>query len=101
MAKRKKRFDSLTYVKRLVSAGVKRGQAEVQARAMADLMFDDDIVRRGELYQVRTELKRDIHDLRVEMKHDMKEMRNQLVLQLGSLMVLLVGAVGSLMTFMR
>ena len=60
-------FDTLTYAKKLKSAGFTDSQAEVQAEALADIIEE------------RLATKEDIRDL----KRDLKEIEMRLTIRLG------------------
>ncbi len=81
-------FDTHTYVKRLVSAGMPEPQAEVIADEQRNLIANE------------LATKRDLKELETGLKRDMKEMElrleQRLTLRLGSMMVVAVGVVAAL-----
>lgn len=67
-------FDTLHYVKRLTASNVSDEQAEAHARALSDAM-NNELVRKSDLNETRSELKADINELRAEFRHDINELR--------------------------
>jgi hypothetical protein len=67
-------FDTHAYVKQLTSVGVPEPQAEVHARALADLV-DEHPATKTDLDALRIGTQHDIDALRIAAKRDLDEMR--------------------------
>ena len=74
-------FDSLDYFEKLKDAGVPEAQAKVQANALQTALnrYDEasrkDLATRGDLQDVRSELKEEIQNVRTELKEDIQDVR--------------------------
>ena len=90
-------FDTYHFVERLEKAGMPREQAvafaEAQKESLAEAL-DSGLVTRGDLFEVKAELKADIASLR----SDMQTMEYRLIIKLG---VFLSVAVGVLIAVIR
>ncbi len=84
-------FDTHTYVKRLVSAGMPEPQAEVIADEQRNLITNELATKR-DLKELETRLTRDI----AEVKRDIRESEQRTIIRLGSMMVVAVGVVAAL-----
>ena len=77
-------FDSLDYFEKLKDAGVPEAQAKVQANALQTALnrYDEasrkDLATRGDLQDVRSELKEEIQNVRTELKEDIQNVRNEI-----------------------
>ena len=84
-------FDSLDYFEKLKDAGVPEAQAKVQANTLQTALnrYDEasrkELATRGDLQDVRSELKEDIQDVRTEiqnvrteLKEDIQNVRNEI-----------------------
>ncbi len=99
-------FDTHTYVKRLVSAGMPEPQAEVIADEQRNLITNELATKRDlkeleaglkrDMKELEAGLKRDITDVRREMKEMELRLEQRLTLRLGSMMVVAVGVVAAL-----
>jgi hypothetical protein len=67
-------FDTHDYVKQLTAAGVPEPQAEVHARALANLV-NDQIATKRDLEELRIALKHDLDELRIATQHDIEGLR--------------------------
>jgi hypothetical protein len=70
-------FDTHAFMKRLTAAGVPEAQAEVHARAIADLV-SDQLATKRDLEEVRLALQHDVAELEVRLRHDLNEMELRL-----------------------
>ncbi len=77
-------FDTLSYAKKLKSAGFTDQQAEVQAEILAEVISD----------QLAT--KSDIEELKLQLNRDIKELEYRLTIRLGMMMVSSVALVATL-----
>ena len=74
-------FDSLDYFEKLKDAGVPEAQAKVQANTLQTALnrYDEasrkDLATRGDLQDVRSELKEEIQNVRTELKEDIQDVR--------------------------
>jgi len=59
-------FDTLQYAKRLRDVGVPEQQAEVQAEALREII-ENNLATKKDLFEVKTELKRDIAEMGLKM----------------------------------
>ena len=77
-------FDSLDYFEKLKDAGVPEAQAKVQASALQtalnrhDEASRKDLATRGDLQDVRTELKEDIQNVRTELQNVRTELKEDI-----------------------
>ena len=77
-------FDSLDYFEKLKDAGVPEAQAKVQANALQTALNRHDeasrkeLATRGDLQDVRSELKEEIQNVRTELKEDIQNVRNEI-----------------------
>ena len=77
-------FDSLDYFEKLKDAGVPEAQAKVQANALQTALnrYDEasrkELATRGDLQDVRSELKEEIQNVRTELKEDIQNVRNEI-----------------------
>ena len=70
-------LDTLEYANKLKAAGFTEQQAEVQARALAEIV-EKQLVTKAEVAEHENNLRRDIEALRVELKHDIAELRKDM-----------------------
>ncbi len=70
-------FDRLTYIDRLTAAGFDERQARAHAEAL-DAALRESVATKGDVHEVRQELKQDIGDLRQELKQDIADLRQEL-----------------------
>ena len=70
-------FNAFDYAAELKKAGVPDNQAELQARALAQLQ-DSTSATKQDLELTKLELKRDIEAVRAELKHDIEGVRAEL-----------------------
>ena len=77
-------FDSLDYFEKLKDAGVPEAQAKVQANALQTALnrYDEasrkELATRGDLQDVRSELKEDIQNVRTELKEEIQDVRTEI-----------------------
>ncbi len=117
-------FDTHTYVKRLVSAGIPEPQAEVIADEQRSLITNELATKRDlkeleaslkrDMKEMETRLTRDMKEMEAGLKHDIKELKGatkrdiaevkrdireseqRTIIKLGSMMVVAVGVVAAL-----
>ena len=70
-------LDTLEYANKLKAAGFTEQQAEVQARALAEIV-EKQLVTKAEVAEHENNLRRDIEASRVELKHDIAELRKDM-----------------------
>jgi hypothetical protein len=78
-------FDTLKFVKTLQAAGVEAPQAEAIAAAVRDSHDAADVATKGDLRELKTELKADIRELELRM-----------TVRLGGMIVLGIGVIAAL-----
>ena len=77
-------FDSLDYFEKLKDAGVPEAQAKVQANTLQTALnrYDEasrkELATRGDLQDVRSELKEDIQNVRTELKEEIQDVRTEI-----------------------
>lgn len=77
-------FDTMEYFEKLKSAGFTEPQARVQGEAMQGVVVSYDettrkeLATKGDIQDVRNELKQDIQNLRNELKQDIQDVRNEM-----------------------
>jgi hypothetical protein len=76
-------FDTHSYVKRLVAAGMPEAQAEVQADALAEFVLSQ-LANKQDLQQAKTDLERRIEEVRTELKADFRESELRVIAKLES-----------------
>ncbi len=105
-------FDTLSYAKKLKSAGFSETQAEVQAEALAEV-FETNLATKQDLANLRRDLKQDVADLRrdietlrTEVKNDIATVRSEidqmgmkLTIRLGGMLVVAVGVLAAMRYF--
>ena len=105
-------FDTHAFVKSLTGAGMPEDQAEILAKAQADL-YERLITRehfqftlKHELEKLRAELKNDIDKVqanlevtKTELKRDIKEMEHKLTIKLGVMLGISVIILAALIKF--
>lgn len=74
-------FDTLSYAKKLKSAGFTDAQAEVQAEALAEII------------EQRLATKQDV----LELKRDLKEMEQRIIIKLGAMVAASIAITVSLL----
>jgi len=89
-------FDTLKMAQRLEAAGFAAPQAAGAAEALAEALTSVDLVTKGDMNALRTELKADIGSLRSELKADIGSLRSELKADIGSLRSELKGDIASL-----
>ena len=74
-------FDTLTAVRRMEDAGMKREQAEAVAEAVRSAAQADreDLATKADLADAKAELKADLADVKAELKADSASLRAELV----------------------
>jgi hypothetical protein len=84
-------FDTLTYAKKLKSAGFTEQQAEVQAEAQGELLRRpaesqaEYLATKMDLHELRSEMERQLNELRSEMERQNNELRTDVERQIGDL----------------
>ena len=90
-------FDTLTYAKNLAAAGLPVAQAEAHAQALrlvCEDLAENHVATKGELYEVRDDLKREISEVRTELKQEI----NRLELKMAYLFNRSIIMIGSFIT---
>jgi hypothetical protein len=77
-------FDSLTFARRLKAAGFTEGQAEALADANREMIVHDGATK-GDVVELKTELKADIAGVRTELKADIAAVRTELKADIAGL----------------
>ncbi len=86
-------FDSLSYVKKMESAGFTRQQAEVQAEALREIITEKLVTK--EYFDMK------IHELDVNLAASMRELQYSLIIKLGSMIIGSVAVIAALLKIMR
>lgn len=95
-------FDTLEYFEKLKSAGFTEPQARVQGEAMQGVVVSYDettrkeLATKGDIQDVRNELKQDIQDVRNEMAETKHEILKWMVTAMIAQTALLVGIIAFL-----
>ena len=77
-------FDALGYFEALKNVGFTEAQAKVQANTLQTALnrYDEtsrkDLATRGDVQDVRSELKEDIQNVRAELKEDIQDVRTEI-----------------------
>ena len=96
-------FDTFKFVERLEKAGISREHAsaivEAQRGAFAEVL-DSNLATRGDLAEVKSELKADIATVRSDialLRAEMLAMESRLIIKLGAFIAAAVGIVVALL----
>jgi hypothetical protein len=84
-------FDTLKFVRTLEAAGVTAPQAEAIANAVRDSHDAADVATKGDLRELKAELKNEIAVLRQELKADTRELELRMTVKLGTMIVAAIG----------
>jgi hypothetical protein len=84
-------FDTLSYAKKLKSAGFTDQQAEIQAEAFAEII-EERLASKQDLKELEASLKRDMGEIR----RDMKEIEMRLAIRIGCMMAASIAIVAAL-----
>ena len=77
-------INTLSFAKKLRTAGFNDEQAEIQAEAINDVLIDfqdkrlEELVTKGDLKAVSADLKTEISDLRTEVRTEISEVRTEI-----------------------
>jgi hypothetical protein len=108
-------FDTYSYVKRLVGAGMSEAQAEIQVEAVVSFldervttkhdlqllqrdMVEMDANLRRDIKEIEANLKRDIKEIEANLKRDIKEMELVLRGEIEQLQLKLTIRLGAILT---
>ena len=95
-------FDTLDYFEKLKAAGVPEAQAKVQVEVMQGVVrqYDEasrkEIATKGDLQDVRTELKEDIQDVRNELANTKHEILKWMMATMVAQTALIVAVIAFL-----
>ena len=84
-------FDTLKFVKTLEAAGVPPQQAEAMSAAVRDSHETADLVTKGDLRELKTDLLHEISDVR----HELKQLEQRMTIKLGSMLAIAVGVIAA------
>ena len=95
-------FDTLSYAKELIAAGMPQQQAEVISLRQRTLI-ENELATKADITKIQRDMKRMDVDLRRTIKgletglrHDVKASETRLTLRLGSVVVIALGAMTTL-----
>ena len=91
-------FDTHTYVKELQATGFTEAQAEVQAKALKNII-DNDLATKHDIELVRHDVelvRRDVKELETKMEVRFKEIELRLTTRLGGMLVVGIAVVATL-----
>ena len=101
-----KRFDSHDFVKAFIKASQSpENSAEKQAEVIIETIYEaqassmDNAATKGDVVNVRNELKAEITNVRNELKADIELLKKDIIIKLGSLMAIGVGILAVLIKF--
>jgi hypothetical protein len=92
-------FDTLSYAKKLKSAGFTEEQAEIQAETFLAIV-QEQLVSKRDLKELENELKKDIKALEVKTETGFELLRRDLKIWMGGMLVVSVSVLGALITFL-
>ena len=81
-------FDTLKFVKTLKEAGVPEPQAEAFSTAVWESHEAADVATKGDIAELRHEIK----ELETGLRHEIKELELRMTIKLGSIVVVALGA---------
>jgi hypothetical protein len=89
-------FDTLKLVRTLEAAGMLSTQAEAMADAVRESHDAADLATKGDLRELRGEMRADMRELRNELRSEMREMELRITIKLGALIVVGIGALAAI-----
>ena len=84
-------FDTLSYAKELIAAGMPQQQAEVISLRQRTLI-ENELATKTDIAGIQRDMKR----MDVDLRRNIKELETQLTLRLGSIVVISLGAITAL-----
>ena len=84
-------FDTLSYAKELIAAGMPQQQAEVISLRQRTLI-ENELATKTDIAGIQRDMKR----MDVDLRRNIKELETRLTLRLGSIVVISLGAITAL-----
>ena len=84
-------FDTLSYAKELIAAGMPQQQAEVISLRQRTLI-ENELATKTDIAGIQRDMKR----MDVDLRRNIKELETRLTLRLGSIVVIALGAITAL-----
>ena len=84
-------FDTLSYAKELIAAGMPQQQAEVISLRQRTLI-ENELATKADIAGIQ----RDMKGMDVDLRRTIKELETSLTLRLGSIVVIVLGAITAL-----
>ena len=84
-------FDTLSYAKELIAAGMPQQQAEVISLRQRTLI-ENELATKADIAGIQRDMKR----MDVDLRRTIKELETSLTLRLGSIVVIALGAITTL-----
>lgn len=84
-------FDTLSYAKELIAAGMPQQQAEVISLSQRTLI-ENELATKADIAGIQRDMKR----MDVDLRRTIKELETSLTLRLGSIVVIALGAMTAL-----
>ena len=84
-------FDTLSYAKELIAAGMPQQQAEVISLRQRTLI-ENELATKADIAGIQRDMKR----MDVDLRRTIKELETSLTLRLGSIVVIALGAITAL-----
>ena len=84
-------FDTLSYAKELIAAGMPQQQAEVISLRQRSLI-ENELATKTDIAGIQRDMKR----MDVDLRRNIKELETRLTLRLGSIVVIALGAITAL-----
>lgn len=84
-------FDTLSYAKELIAAGMPQQQAEVISLSQRTLI-ENELATKADIAGIQRDMKR----MDVDLRRTIKELETSLTLRLGSIVVIALGAITTL-----
>ena len=84
-------FDTLSYAKELIAAGMPQQQAEVISLHQRSLI-ENELATKTDIAGIQRDMKR----MDVDLRRNIKELETRLTLRLGSIVVIALGAITAL-----
>ncbi len=97
-------FDTLSYANQMKQAGFTEEQAEVQTKALANVMSElseGTLATKQDVLELKFELKQDLIEIEKKLENKIQEVETKLTIRLGAIMTSRIAIISALMIILK